>query len=65
VFGRIGSRPFNAAEMARLYQRKDGSVWTVTDTPGTSYSHVGAPGAAGAQAAAPATPAAPVRGARP
>jgi len=53
VFGRIGSRPFNAAEMARLYQRKDGSVWTVTDTPGTSYSHVGtlagpAPAAAGA-----------------
>ena len=62
VFGRIGSRPFNAAEMARLYQRKDGSVWTVTDTPGTSYSHVGAPGTAGAQAAVPAIPA---RGARP
>lgn len=41
VFGRIGSRPFNAAEMAKLYLRKDGSVWTVTDTPGTSYSHVG------------------------
>jgi hypothetical protein len=50
VFGRIGSRPFNAAEMARLYQRKDGSVWTVTDTPGTSYSHVGAPAAMGAAA---------------
>ena len=41
VFGRIGSRPFNAAEMAKLYMRKDGAVWTVTDTPGTSYSHVG------------------------
>jgi hypothetical protein len=41
VFGRIGSRPFNADEMAKLYLRKDGSVWTVTDTPGTSYSHVG------------------------
>jgi hypothetical protein len=41
VFGRIGSRPFNAAEMAKLYLRKDGSVWTVTDTPGTSYSNVG------------------------
>ena len=54
VFGRIGSRPFNAAEMARLYQRKDGSVWTVTDTPGTSYSHVGTP-AGPAQAAADAT----------
>ncbi len=52
VFGRIGSRPFNAAEMARLYQRKDGSVWTVTDTPGTSYSHVGAPAAGGVAGAA-------------
>lgn len=31
VFGRIGSRPFNAAEMARLYQRPDGQVWTVRD----------------------------------
>ena len=41
VFGRIGSRPFNAAEMGRLYLRKDGSVWTVSDTPGTSYSHAG------------------------
>ena len=41
VFGRIGSRPFNAEEMGRLYRRKDGSVWTVTDTPGTSYSHAG------------------------
>jgi hypothetical protein len=41
VFGRIGSRPFNAEEMSMLYQRKDGSVWTVTDTPGTSYSNVG------------------------
>jgi hypothetical protein len=61
VFGRIGSRPFNAAEMARLYQRKDGSVWTVTDTPGTSYSHVGAP-AAGAATGAAATNA---KGARP
>ena len=41
VFGRIGSRPFNAAEMQKLYLRKDGTVWTVTDTPGTSYSHAG------------------------
>ena len=47
VFGRIGSRPFNASEMRKLYQRKDGSVWTVTDTPGTSYSHAGTPGGAG------------------
>ena len=43
VFGRIGSRPLTATEMQKLYQRKDGSVWMVTDTPGTSYSHVGAP----------------------
>jgi hypothetical protein len=41
VFGRIGSRPFTAAEMQKLYLRMDGTVWTVTDTPGTSYSHVG------------------------
>lgn len=31
VFGRIGSRPFNRQEMDAFYQRKDGSVWTVTD----------------------------------
>ncbi|MRW94492.1 hypothetical protein GJ699_31435 [Duganella sp. FT80W] len=31
VFGRIGSRPFNAAEMARLYLRPDSQVWTVDD----------------------------------
>ena len=31
VFGRIGSRPFNAEEMAKLYRRPDGSVWTVTN----------------------------------
>jgi hypothetical protein len=43
VFGRIGSRPFNADEMRRLYLRRDGTVWTVTDTPGSSYSHAGAP----------------------
>jgi hypothetical protein len=43
VFGRIGSRPFTAAEMQKLYLRQDGTVWTVTDTPGTSYSHVGEP----------------------
>ncbi len=41
VFGRIGSRPFNAAEMGKLYLRRDGTVWTVTDTPGSSYSHAG------------------------
>ncbi|HUL56482.1 MAG TPA: hypothetical protein VLT60_05755 [Usitatibacter sp.] len=31
VFGRIGSRPFNAEEMRRLYENPDGSIWTVTD----------------------------------
>jgi hypothetical protein len=43
VFGRIGSRPFNRREMERLYRREDGRLWTVRDTAGTSYSHVGAP----------------------
>ncbi len=31
VFGRIGSRPFNRAEMDAFYKRSDGSIWTVTD----------------------------------
>jgi hypothetical protein len=31
VFGRIGARPFNHDEQRRLYQRPDGSVWTVRD----------------------------------
>jgi hypothetical protein len=31
VFGRIGSRPFNKAEMEKLYLRPDGSLWTVSD----------------------------------
>ncbi|MTV37664.1 multiheme c-type cytochrome [Duganella radicis] len=31
VFGRIGSRPFNAAEMAKLYLKPDSQVWTVSD----------------------------------
>ena len=29
VFGRVGSRPFTAEEMAHLYRNPDGSVWTV------------------------------------
>jgi hypothetical protein len=33
VFGRIGSRPFTWEEMKRFYQRPDGTVWTVSDTP--------------------------------
>lgn len=33
VFGRIGSRPFTLPEMQKLYLRKDGTVWTVADTP--------------------------------
>ncbi len=32
VFGRIGGRPFNLAEMRKLYLR-DGKVWTVADEP--------------------------------
>ena len=31
VFGRIGSRPFNAEETAKMYRNPDGSVWTVTN----------------------------------
>lgn len=31
IFGRIGSRPFNAEEMARLYLDADGKPWYVTD----------------------------------
>jgi hypothetical protein len=31
IFGRIGSRPFNRSEMEKLFLRKDGSVWTVSD----------------------------------
>jgi hypothetical protein len=34
VFGRIGSRPFIAKEMERLYMRPDGRIWTVTDDSG-------------------------------
>jgi hypothetical protein len=34
VFGRRGARPFTKAEMERLYMR-DGTVYTVTDTPGS------------------------------
>jgi hypothetical protein len=31
VFGRRGSRPFNAAEMRRLYLDRDGAPWVVPD----------------------------------
>ncbi|MBD8524331.1 hypothetical protein [Pseudomarimonas arenosa] len=31
VLGRVGSRPFNAEEMKRLYMNDDGSVWKVSD----------------------------------
>ena len=31
VLGRVGSRPFNAEEMKRLYMNPDGSIWTVSD----------------------------------
>ncbi len=31
VFGRIGSRPFIAKEMDKLYKQADGQIWTVTD----------------------------------
>lgn len=29
VFGRLGSRPFNKAEMERFFRREDGSIYTV------------------------------------
>ena len=31
VFGRIGGRPFNLAEMRKLFLRPDGTLWTVAD----------------------------------
>ncbi len=31
VFGRLGSRPFNLEEQRKMYQNKQGEVWTVDD----------------------------------
>jgi hypothetical protein len=31
ILGRIGSRPFNAGEMRKIYMNDDGSIWTVDD----------------------------------
>jgi len=59
VFGRIGSRPLTLPEMQKLYLRQDGTVWTVTDTPGTSYSNAGAALAPQAPASSIARSAAP------
>ena len=36
VFGRIGSRPFTAAEMKKFYLWPDGRLFTVTDQVKTS-----------------------------
>ncbi len=33
VFGRLGSRPLNKAEMRKMYQNSKGKIWTVSDTP--------------------------------
>ncbi len=33
VFGRLGSRPFNRAEMEKLFMTKGGQVYKVSDTP--------------------------------
>src|SRR5262249_39384408 len=33
VFGRRGSRPFNRDELQRMYLKKNGEVYTVTDAP--------------------------------
>ena len=32
IFGRIGARPFLREEQERFYLRKDGTLWTVSDT---------------------------------
>ncbi len=33
VFGRLGSRPFTRSEMERLFLRRDGVPWKVSDEP--------------------------------
>jgi hypothetical protein len=42
IFGRIGSRPFTLPEMQKLYLRKDGTVWTVSDSPTRVSTSTGA-----------------------
>lgn len=41
IFGRIGSRPFNLAEMQQLYLDRDRRLWTVTDRVGPKESRGG------------------------
>ncbi|HET8732083.1 MAG TPA: hypothetical protein VFM34_13360 [Moraxellaceae bacterium] len=53
VFGRIGARPFTKPEMDKLYQREDGSLWTVTDSV-TAPASPPAPKATGTATKAPA-----------
>src|SRR5206468_8517288 len=55
VFGRIGSRPFTWEEMKRFYQRPDGTVWTVSDTPRTGDFVLAPTVAEGARTAAAST----------
>ena len=55
VFGRIGSRPFTWEEMKRFYQRPDGTVWAVSDTPRAADFVPAATVAAGTQGAAAPT----------
>jgi hypothetical protein len=55
VFGRIGSRPFTWEEMKRFYQRPDGTVWSVSDTPRPADFVPAATVAAGTQGAAAPT----------
>ena len=33
VLGRLGSRPFNRAEMEKMFIGENGKVWMVDDTP--------------------------------
>ena len=46
VFGRIGSRPLNAAEVRKFFLNPDGSPWTVRDRdagPSSAAATAGSP----------------------
>ncbi len=59
VFNRVGSRPFNLAEMQRLYLR-DGRLYSVVDEPPSSPREIAPPKRD--EPAAPAAPSRPRRG---
>ncbi len=62
VFGRWGARPFNRAEMERMYLRQ-GQLWTVKDTPPGAPREIKAPEAPKEEAPAEEGPRRPRRGA--